>query len=102
MYFFIEIEISTHPVGHTDVVALQDVTLHCSASVDGVTYSWHRVDGALPAGSTGQNSDTLTITGATPHDEGMYYCTARKNGASVTSNTGSVQVDGEDLCIIPM
>ena len=99
---FIEIEISTHPVGHTDVVALQDVTLHCSASIDGVTYSWHRVDGALPAGSTGQNSDTLTIQRATPHDEGMYYCTARKNGASVTSNTGSVLVDGEDLCIIPM
>ena len=89
------IEISTHPVGHTYVVALQDVTLHCSASVNGVIYSWHRVDGALPAGSTGQNSDTLTVNGATPHDEGMYYCTARKSGISVDSGNGSIEVDGK-------
>ena len=54
MYFLIIIiEISTHPVNHTDVVALQDVTLHCSASVNGVTYLWHRVDNTLPAGSAG-------------------------------------------------
>ena len=100
MYFLIIIiEISTHPVNHTGVVALQDVTLHCSASVDGVTYSWHHVGAPLPAGSTGQNSDTLTIHRATPHDEGLYYCTARKNGISVTSNTGSVQVNGKDLSL---
>ena len=64
-----------------------------------MTYSWHRVDNVLPPGSTGQNSDTLTIHRATPHDEGLYYCTARKNGTSVTSNTGSVQVDGKDLSL---
>ena len=64
-----------------------------------MTYSWHRVDAPLPAGSIGQNSDTLTIRRATPHDEGMYYCTARKSGTSVTSNTGSVQVDGKDLSL---
>ena len=62
-------------------------------------YSWHRVDGGLPAVSTGQHSDTLTIHRATPHDEGLYYCTARKSGTSVTSNTTSLQVDGEDLSL---
>ena len=93
--FILVIEISTHPISHTDVVALQDVTLHCSASVNGVTYSWHRVDNALPAGSTGQNSGTLTIRRATPHDEGLYYCTARKSGISVDSANGSLTVDGK-------
>ena len=92
------IEISTHPVSITDVVALEEVTLHCSASVDGVTYSWHHVDDDdLPSGSTGQQSDTFTINRVTPDDEGMYYCVARKNGISVTSNNATIVVDGKEL-----
>ena len=62
-----------------------------------MTYSWHRVDGNLPTGSTGQHSDTLTIRRVTPYDEGMYYCTARKSGISVDSSNGSIEVDGKKI-----
>ena len=72
--------------------------LFCSASVDDVTYSWHRVDSDLPLQSQGENNNTYTIHRATPHDEGMYYCTASKNGVSVKSNNALVQVDGKGLC----
>ena len=59
-----------------------------------MTYSWHRVDGDLPPGSLGQNSNTLTIYGVTPHDEGMYYCMASKERIRVESNRATVNVDG--------
>ena len=90
--------ITTHPVSSTTVVALEDVVLSCSASVDDVTYSWHRVDNDLPLQAQGENNSTFTIHRATPHDEGMYYCIARKNGVSVKSNNALVQVDGKGLC----
>ena len=90
--------IITHPVNSTTVVALEDVVLSCSASVDDVKYSWHRVDGHLPSHhSHGQHNYTLTIHRVTPHDEGMYYCTAKKEGISVKSNFASVQVDGKEI-----
>ena len=89
------VEITTHP-SSTTVIALQDAMLTCSASVDNVTYSWHRGGGSVPSRSGGQNSSTLTITRATPHDEGRYYCMANKEGISVESNRARVRVDGED------
>ena len=89
------IEITTHPVSTLTVIALQDVTLTCSASVDDVTYSWHRVGGPLPSQSLGQNSNIFTINRATPHDEGVYYCIARKSGITVESNNASIKVDGK-------
>ena len=92
------IEISSHPI-NTNVTALQNVRLHCSASVDDVTYSWHCVNGNIPSGSTGQYSDTFAILRATPHDEGMYYCIARKGGINVTSNNAAILVDGEYIPI---
>ena len=91
---FIKTEITTHPVSHSEVVPLENITLCCSASVDGVTYSWHRVNGNLPAGSTGQNSHILTIHGVTPHDEGTYYCMASKERIRVESNRATLNVDG--------
>ena len=87
-------EITTHP-SSTTVIALQDVTLTCSSSVDDVTYSWHRDGGSVPSRSRGQNSNTLTIPRATPPDEGIYYCMASKEGISVESNRARVIVDGE-------
>ena len=97
----ISIEITTHP-SSTTVIALQDVTLTCSASVDDVTYAWHRDGGSVPSRSRGQNSNTLTITRATPPDEGMYYCMANKEGISVESSRARVRVDGEKGIIIYM
>ena len=88
-------EITTHP-SSTTVIALQDVTLNCSSFVDDVTYSWHRDGGSVPSRSRGQNSNTLTIHRATPPDEGIYYCMARKEGISVESNRARVRVDGKD------
>ena len=74
--------------------------LTCSASVDDVTYSWHHNGGSVPSRSRGQNSNTLTITRATPPDEGMYYCMANKEGISVESSRARVRVDGEDCCLL--
>ncbi|XP_065918202.1 receptor-type tyrosine-protein phosphatase S-like isoform X7 [Dysidea avara] len=88
------LKITTHP-SSTTVIALQDVTLTCSTSVDDVTYSWHRDDDSLPSRSRGQNSNTLTITRATPPDEGRYYCMASKEGISVESNRTRVRVDDQ-------
>jgi len=87
-------EITSHP-SSTTVIALQDVTLTCSASVNDVTYSWHRVGGSVPSRSRGQNNNELTIPGATPHDEGKYYCLASKDRISVESNRATVKVDGK-------
>ena len=86
-------EITTHP-SSTTVIALQDVTLTCSASVDDVTYSWHRDGGSVPSR---QNSNTLTITRATPPDEGMYYCMASKEEISVESSRAGLTVDGKQF-----
>ena len=96
MYDIFVIEITSHPV-NTNVTALQDVTLHCSASINDVTYSWHRVNGDIPSGSTGQYSDTLTVLRATPLDQGMYYCVARKNGIRTDSSNALIEVDGKKL-----
>ena len=91
-------EITTHP-SSTTVIALQDVTLTCSSSVDDVTYSWHLDGGSLPSRSRGQNSNTLAIPRVTPPDEGRYYCMANKEGISVESNRARVRVNGENLFI---
>ncbi|XP_065918194.1 contactin-3-like isoform X2 [Dysidea avara] len=88
------LKITTHP-SSTNVIALQDAMLTCSASVDDVTYSWHRDGGSVPSRSTGQNRNTLTITRATPSDEGMYYCMSNKEGISVESNRARVIVDDQ-------
>lgn len=86
--------------GTGPVVALEDIVLACSSSVDGVTYSWHRVNGSIPYKSRGWNSNKLTIPRANPCDEGIYYCRASKNGISVKSNEAIVRVDGEEiLCL---
>ena len=90
-------EITTQPADRTTVWALNDVTLSCSASVDDVTYSWHRVGDILPTNSSVHHSGTFTIREATPYDEGMYYCTASKDGVIVSSDKAVVQVDGKGL-----
>ena len=70
--------------------------LTCSASVDDVTYSWHRVGGPLPLQSQGQDSKRFTINRATPHDEGVYYCVAKKSGIRVESTNALVTINGKN------
>ena len=78
-------------------MALLNLTLSCSASVDYVAYSWHCVGGSIPSRSYGHSSGTFFIPGITPHDEGMYYCVATKMGVVVESNQATVRVDGKDI-----
>ena len=60
-------------------------------------YSWHHDDGRLLSHMRGQHSNTLIIRNAIPHNEGLYYCTARKRGIVVSSNNALVRVYGKDL-----
>ena len=89
-------EITSQPAGRT-VIALEDITLTCSASVDDVTYSWRRVDGDLPSSATGQRTGQLTISNIIPPDKGVYYCVVSKMGISVESNRTVLNVDGKLL-----
>ena len=65
-----------------------------------MTYSWHRVDGHIPSHSHGRHNDTLVIHRVTPHDEGTYYCVARKNEIRVESNIALVNVNGKEHCTV--
>ena len=89
-------EITTQPDSPVTVIALEDATLTCLASVDDVTYSWHRVGGSVPSRSIGQNNSTLTIPEVTPYDSGEYYCVAKREEISVQSNKALINVDGKD------
>ena len=88
-------EITTQPISPLNVIALEDATLTCLASVDDVTYSWHRDGGNVPPRSIGQSNSTFTIPGVTPFDNGMYYCVAKSKRVSVESSKAVIRVDGK-------
>ena len=90
-------EIITQPVSPTIVIALEDATLTCLASVDDATYSWHRVKDRIPSRSIVQDNSTLTIPAVTPNDAGVYYCKAKKGEITVESNKAVLIVDGKEL-----
>ena len=90
-------EIITQPINATTVLALESVTLNCSASIDDVKYSWHRVDGHIPSHSQGRHDGTFTIHRVTPHNQGAYYCVANKHGIIVRSDDAFIGVDGKEL-----
>ena len=82
------------------VTALNDVTLTCTpvrSTPDG--YSWHRVDGDIPAHSSGQNTSTLTIHGIVPADEGEYYCMGTMHGHCAKSDIVNVRVNGKETIV---
>ena len=85
---------SNQPMNHT-ITALVDATLHCTTSVDGARYSWHRVNGMIPSRSMGRRRSTLTIPRAIPPDEGMYYCIISKNAVAVESDRATLEVNGK-------
>ena len=90
-------EITIQPIRSITVIALKSVMLNCSASIDDVRYSWHRVDGHIPSHSKGQHNNTFTIHRVTPNNQGTYYCIANKHGIVVKSSDASVQVDGKNV-----
>ena len=80
--------------------ALNDVTLTCTparGTPDG--YSWHRVDGDIPAHSSGQNTSTLTIHRIVPADEGEYYCMGTWFGHCAESDKVNVRVNGKEITL---
>ena len=86
--------ISNQPMSHT-VIALNDATLNCTTPVDGARYLWRRVNGMIPSRSQGRRTFTLTIPGAIPPDEGMYYCIISKDAVTVESDRATIEVNGK-------
>ena len=97
MFNFLITEITIHPISSITVMALEDVTLSCSASIDEARYSWHHVDGHIPSHLHGRHNNTFTIYRVTPHNQGTYYCVTKIHGITVKSNDASVQVDGKNM-----
>ena len=96
------IELSIQPT-NIIVTALDDVTLTCSTSTvsenTSIEYSWHRVDGDIPAHSSGQNTSTLTLHRIVPADEGEYYCMGTMHGHCANSKTVNVRVNGKETTV---
>jgi len=72
-------------------VALQSVMFTCKAKGFEVTYEWKRHNGDTVGGQS-----SLTISQATPLDEGHYYCVAITTGGFAFSNNVTLRVDGEN------
>ena len=89
-------DITTQPVNPLNIIALEDATLTCLASVDDVTYSWHHDGGNVPPRSIGQDNSTFTIPKITPFDTGMYYCVAKHEEIIVTSSKAVIRVNGKE------
>ena len=82
------------------VNASNDVTLTCTPARGRPNeYSWHRVDGDIPARSSGQNTSRLTIHRIVPADEGEYYCMGTEHGHCAKSNIVNVTVEGEKTTV---
>ena len=96
MIFFLT-ENTIQPINLTTVLALENVTLRCLASVDDARYSWHRVNGHIPSHSQGWHNNTFTIHRITPINEGAYYCVVKKHGIIARSNDAFIAVDGKEF-----
>ena len=93
------IGISIQPTNIT-VTTLNDVTLTCTPTRGTPNeYSWHRVDGDIPAHSSGQNTSRLTIHRIVPADEGEYYCMGTDHGHCAESNIVNVRVNGKETTV---
>ena len=74
------------------ITALQDVTFTCEAKGFEVKYEWKRHNGRVTDGK----QSNLTISRATPLNEGQYYCVAMTGGGYAFSNNVTLRVDGEN------
>ena len=81
------------------VMPYDNITLTCVVVRVGpitVTYSWHRVDGDIPAKSTGVHSSELTIPWFGLADEGQFYCIIKKFGHCGKTDNITLTLDGEN------
>ena len=74
----------------------QSITLMCTASVLGLTYSWER-NSSGSSWTTVSKDNTTSYTTDTTLTSGqyMYRCRVRNEAGSVVSNSATVNVYGE-------
>ena len=95
--------VDVHPANPT-VLAFNNVTLTCEIVIltdyeTLTTYNWYRVGDDIPAKSTVQHSDKLTIPKVVPADEGRYYCVAKRYGHCAISKKTKVTVNGKKITL---
>ena len=91
------------PLGQTvTVMPYNNITLICDVVLVGpitIAYSWHRVNGDIPAKSTGVHSSKLTIPWFGLADEGQFYCIIREFGHCGKTNNIKLTLDGEKILL---
>ena len=69
------------------------IQLQCATN-EATSYTWEKQDGAVPANAEGVDSNTLTLIGVTPDDNGQYRCVAINDNGRSYSNYATVTVEG--------
>jgi len=88
-------KITTHPSSR--VVAISGITTNLSLTCEAIgatSYYWERMDGSIPSGATGVNTDILTIVNLTPQDSGNYRCVVSNDGNVSISHYAKITVTG--------
>ena len=80
----------------------ENVTLHCIADGEGLSYSWKRQNLELPHSATGNTTTTLVISGVREEDSGNYQCTVHvsNNFGTVPPDYNSANVTGRECIAI--
>ena len=76
------------------ITEYENITLHCIADGEGLSYSWKRQDLELPHSATGSTTNTLVISGVREEDSGNYQCTVSNRFGTVSSDYASLNVTG--------
>ena len=72
----------------------ENVTLHCIADGEGLSYSQKRLNLELPHSATGNTTNTLVISGVRERDSGNYRCTVTNKFGTVSSGYASLTITG--------
>ena len=81
----------------TYITGDENVTLHCIADGEGLSYLWNRQDLELPHSATGSTTNTLVISGVREEDSGNYQCTVSNWFGTVSSDYATLNVTGMQL-----
>ena len=78
----------------TIVFGNETVSFNCTASGEGLSFSWHRQDLELPYSAIGNTTNTLVISGVRVEDSGNYQCIVSNRFGTVSSDYASLNVTG--------